>query len=534
MLLQRAPWWSREANSAALGSKKPKSYVGQRLPNNVNGSTETSSVLSNTAEEEYSNRKTELASNIDPYKSSDIDNNQNSLVCNDAPVVSINYNHTLVGNTVYASPRSLNSGDVTPTKDEEPVWKIIDNTNDEIEGPIEHEDFGELIVTSQSGDLPENTCSNSSLPKHSSSSAIESANTDNAAANANATVATNDMSSICVETGVQSSTSETLVSPISKIESGVKKRLGSVDSTRSSITMSSGQSSVSSSSSKHKKSHHNGRHSTKSSHESDRRKSRSKSRDDDHKQEPPRKLRKLTVAYDELRAKNGTALPARTYDPLNPWDKYSAFGRRGDSTKHLSRKYYVSKFARHGETSDSFTTRNRSSSSLEKSSSKKEMFDSSHSQDTYSNPALKEDDVKIKVFFENSTRSVKPDTTSESHSSANKVFSSSDTSRYSRAKSIFSAHKRKSVVIKKQETKAEGIPRMMTDGDGIGILKVKQNQRKMLLNTCVKEYYMEPDGSLAKGVKPLLAFKVANPQFVSEFYEKKTEIQNRPVVSLFL
>ena len=117
-----------------------------------------------------------------------------------------------------------------------------------------------------------------------------------------------------------------------------------------------------------------------------------------------------------------------------------------------------------------------------------------------------------------------------------KSYSKGSTSHYSRAKLVYNARSKASLSALSISDKTEkDVAKRLNQAkilDGVGIQKIRVTHQKAFLKQFVEDNYMEPDGKMAKGMKPLMAFKIGNPQFVSEFLEKKTEMMNTKSVGV--
>lgn len=146
-------------------------------------------------------------------------------------------------------------------------------------------------------------------------------------------------------------------------------------------------------------------------------------------------------------------------------------------------------------------------------------------------------------------RNDKTNSTSGVSSSVSSTSKKSKTagSHYSRAKSVFTARSRvnngasnKATTAQKSSTRSEAggdadVARRLNQAkilDGVGLQKIRVANHKSFLKQYIEEYYMESNGNMAEGMMPLMAFKIGNPQFVSEFLEKKTEIAEAEIVSI--
>lgn len=158
--------------------------------------------------------------------------------------------------------------------------------------------------------------------------------------------------------------------------------------------------------------------------------------------------------------------------------------------------------------------------------------DSIHRRRTRSPPVR-----KISSGFPSSTISVTKGTHSD-RMLAKKSFSKGTSSHYSRAKSVYNARSKvtgtSSGTSLPERKSQKDVAKRLSQAkmlDGVGIQKIRVTHQRAFMKQYVEENYFEPDGPMSKGMKPLMAFKIGNPQFVSEFLEKKTEMMNADSVS---
>lgn len=239
----------------------------------------------------------------------------------------------------------------------------------------------------------------------------------------------------------------------------------------------------------------------------------SRSRERDLK-ESPRRPRKLNVNYDKIRAKYGKALPPRTYSPLHPPPKDTPLPQAYNKESAI--------FWQHNYHHKQIHTHTHNHTPIERHTSKQKSGNTDKHSSTSSDKRHHEfSSLSSKT---GSTKKIKE--VSDQVGTARVVshaYQSSGT--YNRTKKGYSTSAKRAAASKNYGKSVNGPKReVKVEGDGVGVMKIRPNQRKIFMSTCVEDYYLKKDGSLAKGLKPALAFKVGNPQFVSEFYEKKTEL----------
>ena len=553
-MLQREPWWNRKAETSvsAAASRRAKFLSVHRVSS---GSAAADDILIESATP--SPAMVESSS----YDTSTVDSSQKEHTAQ--------YTDDDIGDDLAAA--EVIPGDVTPTRDELPVWQVIDNTVDEVDHVNDnatHDNDGDIGINviekniactddgrdhdKDKGDKGSNIVKDNQkevavygpIVPCSSLQTIDamysSFHDDDDGSNPSA-VSDGDVSE---KSEVEKPTTET------RTLSKTRKRFSSVESNRSSNTLSSERSSTRDRSSTRerspptKRSHYekSHKHSKQKEHNSTTRRSK-KSRS----QSPgsPRRPRALKVSYDKLREQNGTALPVRTYDPLDPLGMRATQFLSTDHTKpywsrkktlHSSNDSKSSKSSSYDKYSESSVEKSRRSSSeksskgLHKSKRTRSPSKERHSSRKAQSPASPSRRKSSDKFKEDKSSS------HANSSSGNKSFSKHSSSshhhssRYARAKSVYSSHVKRSTVKKPEKTSDQSGWLKKLTADGIGIQKIRPNQRKTFMATCVEDYSLQTNGCMAKELKPLLAFKVGNPQFVSEFYEKKTELNELPMV----
>lgn len=269
-------------------------------------------------------------------------------------------------------------------------------------------------------------------------------------------------------------------------------------------------------------------------------KSHSRHRERSRSPKSPRRPRKLSVPYDKIREANGTALPRRTYDPLDPGGKRAVAHRSTSCDRSGGERRSMSKDQENILAND---TNNNSGSRKEKtyhSSSSDHQHGSRSSRErtpmldksSHNSSSLNRDKRSSGRDMSSRDRTLSPDRLQSTKGI--KSFSSSSSSRQTRLKTSYSTHRKRCTTKKAIDNSCTNPSSRMEVGtaDGVGVQKMRTVQRKMFMATCVEEYYLHRNGSMAKGMKPLLAFKVGNPQFVSEFYDKKTEMNNQKAVRI--
>ncbi|XP_067936675.1 uncharacterized protein [Watersipora subatra] len=507
----REPWWNRKSGATAV-SRRSKFLSGHRLS--------LSSAATDAAENGAGSTNT-------PMVDATISASARDGVSFSEDNQSIEYESS--------------SNDVTPTRDEPSVWEVIDNTV-ETEHSVDTTKIStnhrtKRIVTVCKSPTTEETEQRTiglDNPKKDTQTAvcgkaseyygppepcpsISSLDNDYSVKN----VKSKDLKSVHGTAG------KSVSEPRTQHQTNMSERQKSTLSDVSTSTSFSDKSSTNSKNSMSKRSPKDKTLKyTKSKDDKSSKKQSKKSKSDSRNEE--RRPRTLTVAYDKLREKNGTSLPPRTYDPLDPhginarrwthsstkpYTQRSTSSKRQDSGgKQLSHHGSRKSSSERGSDSTSRLDRGRSSS---QDDSKEETGVSSQSQK-----------------FPNDYDSNKPSLTSSQRLGKkllSKHSSSHSSQKYSRSKVVYSSHVKRTA-IKKLDKPSDHSSWMKVFTDGIGIQKIRQNQRKTFLATCVEEYSLQTNGSMAKDVKPLLAFKVGNPQFVSEFYEKKTELNELPML----